>query len=100
MSSVVTRPRPLRGALSARVVSTAAAPDGEGVVNQSVMEGGKREGVAEQCRGRWRLVCGVQSGTGRPKLFDRHKIGYVDSNAALTNKDFRAGSKQSRVGHS
>ena len=95
LSELVARPRLPRGALSARVVSTAPAPDGDGS-RESVCTGKRGEGgVAEHWGGRWRLVCSlVQSSTGRPKLFDRNKIGYAYSNGGID------GPVQSRVGHS
>ena len=53
-SGLLARPRPPLGALSACVVTTAPAPGGADMVNQSALEGG--EGVAEQLGGGWRLV--------------------------------------------
>ena len=87
-SDVVARPRPPRGALSARVVSAAPAPDGD-VRRESVFAGRRERGrVAEQWVRRRRLVCNVQSSTGRPKLFDRYKIGYADSNGGVDERGF------------
>ena len=46
MSDLIARPRPPRGALSARVVSTARRqlPTGADVVNRSALEGGEGKG--------------------------------------------------------
>ena len=35
-----------------------------------------------------RVEAGVQSSTGGPKLFDRHEIGYADSNGGIDERGF------------
>ena len=89
VSGVAARPRPPRGALSAKIVSTASAPDGDGR-RESVCAGRRGGGrVAEQWGGRWRLVRSQVRG-------DRSCVIGTKSDTlirmvALTNMDFPAG---------
>ena len=89
-----------RGALSARVINTAPAPDGDGR-RESVCAGrrGGGRGVAEQWGGRWRLVCSQARGD-RSCLIGIKSDMLIRMVALTVNVDFRAGPGQSQVGHS
>ena len=78
---VVARPRPPRGALS-----PTPAPDGDGH-RESVCDG-RWEGGGDGRAVGWQVEAGVQSSTGSPKLFDRYKIGYADSNGGIDERGF------------
>ena len=60
-------------------------PTGTGVVNQSVLEMGRRRGGRAVRR---QVEAVVQPSTGKPKPFDRYKIGYADSNDGNDERGF------------
>ena len=102
MSDLIARPRPPGGALIARSSVRRQLPTGTDVVNQSALEGGEGEGVAEEV-GR-QVEAGVQFAVnylrGDRTCFIAIKSDTLVRMVTLTNVNVRTGPGQSRVGHS